>query len=199
MKKKILIILAYIIVIGVLIGIFYLTDFLSELESGAQKSEIQENITNEINSIDEETEVIVSEEAEEIVRDTIQATLEGEDLSTTEVIESTEEEEDTLEIEDVEIDESEIETDAQVEQENIAWEGTTTGDGLNLLGTYTGLTYYSQKDSRWFNIMFSSVSDESQTIGSSGCGPTSAAMVVSSSKGTILPTTMATLAVDNRI
>ena len=162
MKKKILIILAYIIVIGVLIGIFYLTDFLSELESGAQKSEIQENITNEINSIDEETEVIVSEEAEEIVRDTIQATLEGEDLSTTEVIESTEDEEDTLE-------EEETETDATVEQENISYDGDSTGSGLSLLGTYTGLTYYSQADSRWASVMYSSVGDTSQTMKSSAC------------------------------
>ena len=197
MKKKILIALACILAVaGVLFGIFYPN---SEINNTI--STVQNVINDEISSIEETNlnEVIISEEAEEIVRDTIQATLEGENLSTTEIIESTEEEEDTLEIEDVEIDEFEIETDAQVEQENIAWEGTTTGDGLNLLGTYTGLTYYSQKDSRWSNIMFSSVSDESQTIGSSGCGPTSAAMVVSSSKGTILPTTMAELAVANRI
>ena len=191
MKKKILIALAYILVaVGVLIGIFYLTDFLSELESGAQKSEIQENITNEINSIDEETEVIVSEEAEEIVRDTIQATLEGEDLSTTEVIESTEDEEDTLE-------EEETETDATVEQENISYDGDSTGSGLPLLGTYTGLTYYSQADSRWASVMYSSVNDSTQTMKSSGCGVTAGAIVVSSSKGTILPTTMAELAVSN--
>ena len=51
MKKKILIALAYILVaVGVLIGIFYLTDFLSELESGAQKSEIQKERAHEIYS-----------------------------------------------------------------------------------------------------------------------------------------------------
>ena len=184
MKKKILIALACIVaVIGVLVGIFY-------PEYSDTVAEIQESITNEINSIDEETEVIVSSEAEEIVRDTIQATLEGEDLSTTEIIESTEEEEDTLE-------EEETETDATVEQENISYDGDSTGSGLSLLGTYTGLTYYSQADSRWASVMYSSVGDTSQTMKSSACGPTSAAMVVSSSKGTILPTTMAELAVSN--
>ena len=184
MKKKILIALACIVaVIGVLVGIFY-------PEYSDTVAEIQENITNEINSIDEETEVIVSEEAEEIVRDTIQATLEGEDLSTTEVIESTEDEEDTLE-------EEETETDAIVEQENISYDGDSTGSGLPLLGTYTGLTYYSQADSRWASVMYSSVNDSTQTMKSSGCGVTAGAIVVSSSKGTILPTTMAELAVSN--
>ena len=156
MKKKILIILACIVaVIGILVGIFY-------PEYNDTVAEVQESITNEINSIDEETEVIVSEEAEEIVRDTIQATLEGEDLSTTEVIESTEEEEDTLE-------EEETETDATVEQENISYDGDSTGSGLSLLGTYTGLTYYSQADSRWASVMYSSIGDTSQTMKSSAC------------------------------
>lgn len=45
--------------------------------------------------------------------------------------------------------------------------------------------------------MYSSVGNSSQTMKSSGCGPTAAAMVVSSSKGTILPTTMANLFVSN--
>ena len=41
--------------------------------------------------------------------------------------------------------------------------------------------------------MYSSIENKSQTIGSSGCGPTSAAMVVSSIKGNITPDTMAEL------
>ena len=41
--------------------------------------------------------------------------------------------------------------------------------------------------------MYSSVENSSQTIGTSGCGPTSAAMVVSSIKGTINPSQMADL------
>ena len=169
MKKKILIALACIVaVIGVLFGIFY-----PDSEINNTISTVQNTVIEEIEEIEEEEntteEVIVSSEAEEIVRDTIQATQEGEDLSTTEVIESTEEEEDTVENEDVEVDESEIEADAQVEQENIAWEGTTTGDGLSLLGTYTGLTYYSQADSRWASVMYSSIGDTSQTMKSSAC------------------------------
>ncbi len=49
----------------------------------------------------------------------------------------------------------------------------------------------------WANTPYTSSNNKTQTIKSSGCGPTSAAMVVSSSKGTILPTTMAKLFVDN--
>lgn len=45
--------------------------------------------------------------------------------------------------------------------------------------------------------MYSSTENTTQTIGSSGCGPTSAAMVVSSIKGTITPDTMASLFVQN--
>ncbi len=40
--------------------------------------------------------------------------------------------------------------------------------------------YFNQMDSRWKNIMYSSVGNTNQTIGSSGCGPTSSAMVISS-------------------
>jgi len=41
--------------------------------------------------------------------------------------------------------------------------------------------------------MFSSVGNRSQTIGTSGCGPTSAAMVVTATKGTITPDKMSDL------
>ena len=41
--------------------------------------------------------------------------------------------------------------------------------------------------------MYSSVGDSSQTIGTSGCGPTSAAMVVTAIKGTITPPEMGDL------
>ena len=178
-SKKILLILVIIIIAGILF--FYNNEKDITVTTEIVDTEETETTTDE---------VIVSSEAEEIVRDTIQATLEGEDLSTTEVIESTEDEEDTLE-------EEETETDATVEQENISYDGDSTGSGLSLLGTYTGLTYYSQADSRWASVMYSSVGDTSQTMKSSGCGVTAGAMVVSSSKGTILPTTMAELAVSN--
>ena len=53
--------------------------------------------------------------------------------------------------------------------------------------------YYSQIDSRWKNHPYTSIGKASQTIGSSGCGPTCSAMVVSSIKGTIRPDEMGDL------
>jgi len=64
------------------------------------------------------------------------------------------------------------------------------------VGEYIGLTYYSQIDSRWKDKLYTSTNNASQTIGSSGCGPTSAAMIVSSVRGTVLPDKMAQLFVD---
>lgn len=134
----------------------------------------------------EANEVTVSDETKELVSDTIDSLDKEEDIATNEVIQSSSEEESNLEV------------DAVVEQENVSYDGTNTGNGLNLLGDYTGLTYYSQADSRWANKLYTSTGNKSQTMKSSACGPTSAAMVVSSSKGAILPTTMAQLFVDNR-
>lgn len=186
MKKKILIALACITAIaGVFCGI-YLPDSDVNNKLDNVQDQIIEEIQNEINA-----EIIVSNETQEVVDETIEAVDKGEDISTTEVIESSEEEEINI------TDEGALETDAVIEQENISYNGDNTGDGLSLLGAYQGLTYYSQADSRWANVMFSSIGDSSQTMKSSACGPTSAAIIVSSSKGAILPTTMANLAVDN--
>ena len=93
-----------------------------------------------------------------------------------------------------------LENDALVEQENISYDGDNTGKGSKLLGKCTGkLVYYSQIDSRWKNVPYTNprTNNPSQTIGTSGCGPTSASMIVSSSKGAILPTTMSNLFVAN--
>ncbi len=58
--------------------------------------------------------------------------------------------------------------------------------------------YYSQIDSRWKNIPYTSTGNSSQTIGSSGCGPTSAAMIVAGLKdSSVTPITMADLYVRN--
>jgi hypothetical protein len=58
--------------------------------------------------------------------------------------------------------------------------------------------YYSQKDPRWKNTMYSIRGDKSQTIGASACGPTSLAMVISTlTDNTLLPTDAAKYAVDN--
>lgn len=186
MKKKILIALACITAIaGVFCGIYWPdSDINNKLDT------VQDQIIEEIQS-ENSKEVIISNETQEIVEDTIESVEKGEDISTTEVIESSEQEEINI------TDEGALETDAVIEQENISYDGDNTGDGLSLLGAYQGLTYYSQADSRWANVMFSSIGDSSQTMKSSACGPTSAAIIVSSSKGAILPTTMANLAVSN--
>lgn len=178
-KKKLgLIITVFICVIAITTGIVFCP---------SNKTDKVDNT----NTIDNTTNVIVTDEAKGIANNTIESVKNGEDLSTKEVIESNEQEEQNV------TDESALETDAVVEQENISYNGDTTGNGMSLLGPYQGLTYFSQADPRWANTMYSSVNDPSQTMKSSACGPTSAAMVVSSSKGTILPTTMAQLSVSN--
>ena len=62
--------------------------------------------------------------------------------------------------------------------------------------------YFSQKDPRWANIIYSildpSDPDYPQTIASSGCGPTSAAMAISRLTGkSVTPITTAQYALDN--
>ena len=111
--------------------------------------------------------------------------------STTEIPNLTEIDEQTLEVQETESEGFEL-------QGNIAYEaGESSKDYEVKLGEYAGLTYYSQVDSRWKNYIYTSIGNNTQTIGSSGCGPTSAAMVVSSIRGTITPNTMADLFVAN--
>ena len=64
------------------------------------------------------------------------------------------------------------------------------------MGEYAGLTYFSQIDSRWKNKLYTSTGNSTQTMGSSACGPTCAAMIVSSIRGTIMPPEMADLFVE---
>lgn len=105
--------------------------------------------------------------------------------STTEIPQLTQEDEQTIEVQ-------ETEAEGFEEQGQVAYNGSNKAPNVSV-GEYAGLTYYSQVDSRWSNIIYSSIGDTSQTIGTSGCGPTSSAMVVSSIKGTITPDTMASL------
>lgn len=105
--------------------------------------------------------------------------------STTKIPEGTEQEEKMIETQ-------ETESESFEEQGEIAYNGSDKTPNITV-GNYVGLTYYSQIDSRWKKDIYSSVGDYSQTIGSSGCGPTSAAMVVSSIKGNITPKEMADL------
>lgn len=183
MKKKILITIAcFMAVAGVICGIYW------------PDSEINNTLNMAQNTIIEEVkkdDIIVTDKTKALINETIEATENGENIATTEIIISSEEEEQNI------TDEGALETDAIVEQENISYDGDSTGNGLSLLGTYQGLTYYSQADRRWASVMYSSTGNTRQTMKSSACGPTSAAMVVSSSKGAILPTTMAQLSTDN--
>lgn len=108
-----------------------------------------------------------------------------ENQSTKEIPEAYIEDEKTLE-------EQETESEAFELQGEIAYNGSSELPNVQL-GQYKGLTYYSQIDSRWKNKLYTSTGNSSQTMGSSACGPTCSAMVVSSIKGTILPTEMADL------
>lgn len=105
--------------------------------------------------------------------------------STTEIPEAYIEDEQKLE-------EQETEDEGFELQGEIAYNGSSELPNVQL-GEYAGLTYYSQIDPRWKNKLYTSTGNTSQTMGSSACGPTCSAMVVSSIKGTILPTTMADL------
>lgn len=90
------------------------------------------------------------------------------------------------------LEEQEVEDEGFELQGEIAYNGSSELPSVSL-GQYTGLTYYSQIDPRWKNKMYSSTGNSSQTMGSSACGPTCSAMVVSSIKGTITPPEMADL------
>ena len=181
-KNKIIAIVGSVLVaIGILLGVYVNYKNTGEIDT--------EKVQEAINTVVKE--VTVTEETQSIADETIKTTESGQDVSTTETLEGTEAEEKEV------VDEGAIEPDAQVDQENISYDGDITGNGLNLLGAYQGLTYYSQADSRWANQLYTSTGNTTQTMKSSACGPTSAAMVVSSSKGAILPTTMAQLFVSN--
>ena len=111
-------------------------------------------------------------------------------VCTTEIPDLTEEDEQTLEVQ-----EADLEEEGFIRQGEVAYNGSSKTPNIKL-GEYQGLTYYNQADSRWVNYMYSSIGDSSQTMGTSGCGPTSAAMVVSSIKGVITPPEMGDLFVE---
>ena len=115
------------------------------------------------------------------------STEEIEQLPSTEIIEQTEEQENAQE--------QEVEGEEFKLQGEVAYNGTIEYPNVSL-GEYKGLTYYSQIDQRWANKMYSSTGNSTQTIGTSGCGPTSASMIVTACKGTITPDQMANLFVN---
>ncbi|MBD3922421.1 C39 family peptidase [Paenibacillus sp. PR3] len=58
--------------------------------------------------------------------------------------------------------------------------------------------YYSQEDPQWKGIMYSNHRDPKQNIGTSGCGPTCMAMVITNLKGTVvLPPETAQFSLDH--
>lgn len=176
-KKKILIVIACILaVVGVLCGI-YLPDEPINNTIG----EYQNIVKNEIEAIDEN---IVVEDITE-----------NEEESSTEntITEANIEDEKALEEENI----TEVEGFELQDEENISYDGDRAKTWNVELGDYKGLTYYSQIDSRWKNNLYTATGNRTQTIGSSGCGPTCASMVVSSIKGTITPPQMAELFVQN--
>lgn len=139
---------------------------------------------------DSSTEEIVGEAVNEI-KDYIttysMSQAEIEELPSTEITEQTEEQESEVSAE------QEVEDERFELQGEIAYEGDRANTWNVELGDYIALTYYNQTDSRWDNHQYSSIGDSSQTIGTSGCGPTSAAMVVTATRGAITPDEMGDL------
>ena len=141
-------------------------------------------------SEDKEQQKEIVEQVTDIVTDMATYEMSKEEidnLASTEIKEQTEEQEKEVSRE------QEVESESFELQGEIAYEGDKARTWSVELGDYKGLTYYSQIDSRWSGKMYSSVGNRSQTIGTSGCGPTSAAMVVTACKGTITPDKMSDL------
>lgn len=167
MNKKKIFIAILAVIIGIITGLgFYETnkDKSTEEIVGSAVNEIKDYIT---------TYNMSQEEIEQ--------------LPTTEITEQTEEDEQEVSAE------QEVEDEGFELQGEIAYEGDRANTWNVELGDYIGLTYYNQTDSRWRNYMYSSVGDSSQTIGTSGCGPTSAAMIVTATRGAITPDQMGDL------
>lgn len=185
LKRIICTLLSVLLIFGMLAGCS--NDVAVSVDETTTEQITQADVQEDLTTAEQ---VTISEEVEQLAEDTKEAVASEQDIATDELALVPDNEADI-------VDEGAIEPDAQVEQENISYDGTNTGNGLSLLGKCTGLTYYSQADSRWASKPYTVTNNKSQTMKSSACGPTSAAMVVSSSKGAILPTTMVQLFVDN--
>lgn len=180
-----------LIICGIISGIFLNEN--KELNNTIDKT--LTFVENQIDEIENTNKVVVTDEMQKVIDTTIaETTMEQVDYSTQEEFIATISDEEEVTDEGAE---SDLEIDAVIEQENISYDGSNSGKGLSLLGAYNGITYFSQADSRWADYPYTSIGDSSQTMKSSACGPTSASMVISSSKGTILPTVIADLFVKN--
>lgn len=171
-KRKIILIISAVIV-GILGGLgFY------KANENSSTNEIVNGVVNEVKN-----NISTYDMTEQEVKD----------LPSTEIIEQTKEQENAVSNEQ----EGE-ETEGFQLQGEIAYEGAKAETWNVELGDYIGLTYYSQLDSsRWASKMYSSIGNPNQTIGSSGCGPTCASMVVTATKGAITPDTMCDLFVQH--
>ena len=166
-----------LIVLEGIILILILFVILSQCNlQGGQNNMIENNIQNVENINGED----LTNNSANIINDESKS-----NKSSTEIPILTEEDEQTVEVQ-------ETEAEGFEEQGIIAYNGAEKTPNVQL-GEYSGLTYYSQIDNRWKNKMYSSVGNTAQTIGTSGCGPAAAAMVVSSIKGNITPDQMADL------
>lgn len=159
-----------LIIISILIGILGGLGFYN-VNKDKTEDEIINSAVNEIKN-----SIITYDMTEEDVKE----------LPSTEIQVQTQEEEEKVS------EEQTVEDEAFEEQGEIAYNGTNEYPNVTL-GNYQGLTYYSQIDNRWRYNMYSSVNNKSQTIGTSGCGPTCASMVVTAIKGTITPPEMCDL------
>lgn len=164
-KRKIILIISAVIV-GILGGLgFY------KANENSSTNEIVNGVVNEVKN-----NISTYDMTEKEVKD----------LPTTEIQVQTEEQEKAV------AEEQTVEDEKFEQQGEIAYNGTSEYPNVTL-GNYQGLTYYSQIDNRWRYKMYSSVGNSSQTIGTSGCGPTCASMVVTATKGTITPPKMCDL------
>lgn len=159
-----------LIIISILIGILGGLGFYN-VNKDKTEDEIINSAVNEIKN-----SIITYDMTEEDVKE----------LPSTEIQVQTQEEEEKVS------EEQTVEDEAFEEQGEIAYNGTNEYPNVTL-GNYQGLTYYSQIDNRWRYNMYSSINNKSQTIGTSGCGPTCASMVVTAIKGTIRPPEMCDL------
>ncbi len=87
----------------------------------------------------------------------------------------------------LEVQEANLENESFERQGEVAYNGSNKTTNI-VTGKYKGLTYYSQADSRWANHKYGN-----NNMLNSGCGPTAAAMIVSSIIGEITPPQMGDL------
>lgn len=164
-KRKIILIISAVIV-GILGGLeFY------KANENSSTNEIVNGVVNEVKN-----NISTYDMTEQEVKN----------LPSTEIQAQTEEQEKAV------AEEQTVEDEKFEQQGEIAYNGTSEYPNVTL-GNYQGLTYYSQIDNRWRYKMYSSIGNSSQTIGTSGCGPTCASMVVTATKGTITPPEMCDL------